>query len=41
MLLVDGADKKSKERDVRKNFIRQRSRFGLIGDAFKLWRAFE
>jgi electron transfer flavoprotein-quinone oxidoreductase len=41
MLLVDGADKKSKERDIRKNFIRKRSRFGLIGDAFKLWRAFE
>jgi electron transfer flavoprotein-quinone oxidoreductase len=41
MLLVDGADKKSKERDIRKNFIRKRSRFGLLGDAFKLWRAFE
>ncbi len=41
MLLVDGADKKSKERDIRKNFVRKRSRFGLIGDAFKLWRAFE
>jgi electron transfer flavoprotein-quinone oxidoreductase len=41
MLLVDGADKKSKEREVRKSFIRKRSRFGLLGDAFKLWRAFE
>ncbi len=41
MLLVDGTDKKSKERDVRKRFIQKRSRFGLIGDAFKLWRAFE
>ena len=41
MLLVDGADKKSKERDIRKNFISKRSRFGLLGDAFKLWRAFE
>jgi electron transfer flavoprotein-quinone oxidoreductase len=41
MLLVDGTDKKSKEREVRKSFIRKRSRFGLLGDAFKLWRAFE
>jgi len=41
MLLVDGADKKSKERDIRQHFIRKRSRRGLIGDAFKFWRAFE
>lgn len=41
MLLVDGKDKKTKERDVRKSFVTQRSRFGLLGDAFKLWRAFE
>ena len=41
MLLVDGSDKKSKERDIRQNFIRKRSRRGLIGDAFKFWRAFE
>lgn len=41
MLMVDGADKKSKERDVRKSFIAKRSRFGLLGDMFKLWRAFE
>jgi electron transfer flavoprotein-quinone oxidoreductase len=41
MLVVDGVDKKSKERDIRRNFIQKRSRFGLIGDAFKLWRAFE
>jgi electron transfer flavoprotein-quinone oxidoreductase len=41
MLLVDGADKKSKERSVRRNFLGRRSAFGLIGDAFKLWRAFE
>ena len=41
MLLVDGADKRSKEREVRKSFIRKRSRFGLLGDAYKLWRAFE
>jgi electron transfer flavoprotein-quinone oxidoreductase len=41
MLLVDGADKKSKERSVRRSFLGRRSAFGLIGDAFKLWRAFE
>jgi electron transfer flavoprotein-quinone oxidoreductase len=41
MLLVDGVDKKSKERDIRKDFVAKRSRFGLLGDAFKLWRAFE
>jgi electron transfer flavoprotein-quinone oxidoreductase len=41
MVVVDGADKKSKERDIRRNFIKKRSRFGLIGDAFKFWRAFE
>jgi len=41
MLLVDGVDKKSKEREIRKSFVTKRSRLGLIGDAFKLWRAFE
>ena len=41
MLLVDGADKKSKERAIRKSFLARRSPFGLLGDAFKLWRAFE
>jgi electron transfer flavoprotein-quinone oxidoreductase len=41
MLVVDGADKKSKERDIRRSFVRKRSRLGLIGDAYKLWRAFE
>ena len=41
MLLVNGADKKSKEHEVRKSFIGKRSRLGLLGDAFKLWRAFE
>jgi len=41
MLVVDGTDKKSKEREVRRNFVQKRSRLGLIGDAFKLWRAFE
>jgi len=41
MLLVDGADKRSKERAVRQSFVGKRSRLGLLGDAFKLWRAFE
>ena len=41
MLHVDGIDKKSKERAIRKNLVGKRSLFGLMGDAFKLWRAFE
>ena len=41
MLTVDGVDKKSKEKEIRSNFRQRRSIFGLVGDAFKLWRAFE
>lgn len=41
MLHVDGIDKKTKERNIRKNLVGKRSLFGLMGDAFKLWRAFE
>ncbi len=41
MLTVDGVDKKTKEREIRRNFIGKRSLFGLMGDAFKMWRAFE
>jgi len=41
MLHVDGEDKKSKEQQVRKNFTSRRSLFGLMGDAYKMWRAFE
>lgn len=41
MLIVDGADKKSKERSVRRSFFSRRSPLGLLGDAIKLWRAFE
>ena len=41
MLTVDGVDKKSKEREIRKSFKQRRSLFGLMGDAFKMWRAFE
>lgn len=41
MLKVDGIDKKSKEKEIRHNFVGKRSLFGLLGDAFKMWRAFE
>ena len=41
LIAVDGVDKKSKERSIRKSFVTARSRLGLLGDAFKLWRAFE
>ncbi len=41
MLTVDGIDKKTKEREVRQDFRKKRSLFGLMGDAFKMWRAFE
>lgn len=40
MLMVDGEDKLSKERAIRGSFVRNRSLFGLMGDAYKLWRAF-
>ncbi|HET7833845.1 MAG TPA: FAD-dependent monooxygenase [Gallionella sp.] len=40
MLTVDGVDKKTKEREIFKSFARTRSLTGLVGDAFKLWRAF-
>lgn len=41
MLTVDGVDKKSKEKEIRKSFRSRRSLFGLVGDTLKLWRAFE
>ncbi len=41
MLTVDGVDKKTKERQIRESFRQRRSMFGLMGDAFKFWRAFE
>lgn len=41
MLTVNGIDKKSKEREIRHSFTHKRSLFGLMGDAFKMWRAFE
>lgn len=41
MLTVDGVDKKTKEKEIRKSFRSRRSLFGLVGDTLKLWRAFE
>ena len=41
MLRVDGVDKKTKEKQIMANFKQRRSLFGLMGDAYKLWRAFE
>ena len=41
MIAVDGVDKKTKERSIRNSFVAARTRLGLLGDAFKLWRAFE
>ncbi|MFB8829702.1 hypothetical protein ACE0DR_11070 [Azotobacter sp. CWF10] len=41
LIRVDGVDKKTKEKEIRKNFVESRSLFGLIGDAFKFWRAVE
>ncbi|HCA27918.1 MAG TPA: FAD-dependent oxidoreductase [Betaproteobacteria bacterium] len=40
MLKVDGVDKKTKEREIFSSFTHKRSLFGLMGDAYKLWRAF-
>ena len=41
LLTVDGVDKKTKEREIRGNFTARRSLFGLMGDAFRMWRAME
>ena len=41
MLTVDGVDKKTKEKEIRGSFTQKRSLFGLMGDAYKMWRAFE
>lgn len=39
MITVDGVDKKTKEKEIFSNFRQKRSLVGLMGDAFKLWRA--
>lgn len=40
IITVDGVDKKTKEREIFGDLRQKRSLFGLMGDAFKLWRAF-
>ena len=39
MLTVDGEDKHSKEKAIRGSFMQQRSLWGLMGDAYRMWRA--
>lgn len=39
MITVDGVDKKSKEREVFAHFRKTRKLTGLMGDAYKLWKA--
>lgn len=39
MITVDGVDKKTKERQIFANFRNTRKLTGLVGDAFKLWKA--
>ncbi|WP_374317138.1 FAD-dependent monooxygenase [Aquabacterium sp.] len=40
MVTVDNIDKKTKEKEIFSSFRQTRSFSGLVGDAFKLWRAF-
>lgn len=40
LFTVDGVDKKTKEREIVRSFKSARRLTGLVGDAFKLWRAF-
>lgn len=40
LLKVDGVDKLTKEKQIQREFVKKRSRFGLFGDAIKLMRAF-
>ena len=39
MITVDGVDKKTKEREIFANFRQTRKLTGLMGDAYKLWKA--
>ncbi|GBG02230.1 protein FixC [Azospira sp. I13] len=41
LIRVDGVDKKTKEKEIKQSFVASRSVFGLIGDAFRFWRAME
>jgi electron transfer flavoprotein-quinone oxidoreductase len=36
LIKVEGVDKKSKEWEIRRNFVAKRSKLGLLGDAFKM-----
>lgn len=40
ILKVDGIDKKTKEKEIAGEFVKRRSRLGLLGDAIKLVRSF-
>jgi electron transfer flavoprotein-quinone oxidoreductase len=40
MVTVDNVDKKTKEREIFSSFKTARTFTGLVGDAYKLWRAF-
>ncbi len=40
LLKVDGVDKRTKERQIQRDFVQKRSRLGLFVDAIKLVRAF-
>ena len=37
--MLNGVDKLTKEREIKRDFVAKRSRFGLVGDAIKLMRA--
>jgi electron transfer flavoprotein-quinone oxidoreductase len=39
MITVDGVDKKTKEREIFSSFRKTRKLTGLVGDAYKLWKA--
>ena len=41
MLTVDGDSKQEKQRQIWQSFKEKRSFWGLIGDAYKFWRAFK
>ncbi len=36
---VDGRDKEAKEKEIIASFRQRRSLLGLLGDAFRVWRA--
>jgi electron transfer flavoprotein-quinone oxidoreductase len=40
MLIVDGVDKLTKEREIWRELRQKRSLLGMLSDAYKLWRAF-